>query len=97
MAPLRQRRVKHGCLRAFCWLLPTFTLVFAALAGIKVRHEALRASEPQDPGPLASIFVCITFAWQVDKLGLLQLVRMPGLTRLPTHMRGAQGCLSNVT
>ena len=79
MAPSRQRRVNHGCIRAICLLLTASALIFAALAGMKARHQALLASEPQDPGPLASIFVCITFAWHVDKLGLLQLVRVsPG-------------------
>ncbi len=75
-APSRPRRVNPGCIRAICVLLAASALIFAALAGMKPRREALPAQEPQDPGPLASIFVCITFAWQVDKLGLLQLVRV---------------------
>ncbi len=78
MAPSRPRRVNQGCIRAICVLLAASALIFAALAGMKPRREALPAAEPQDPGPLASIFVCITFAWQVDKLGLLQLVRVSG-------------------
>ena len=59
-------------------LLASAVLVFAILASIKAARtarEARRGPEPEDLGPLASIFVCITFAWRVEKLGFLQLVR----------------------
>ena len=76
----RPRRARQGCIRAACLLLAVAGLVFTVLAGIKASMQAglvaQRGPLTEDVlGPLANIFVCITFAWQVDKLGFLQLVR----------------------
>ena len=92
----RPRRARQGCIRAACLLLAVAGLVFTVLAGIKASMQAglvaQRGPLTEDVlGPLANIFVCITFAWQIDKLGFLQLVRAapPPFRKVPLqpHMR----------
>jgi hypothetical protein len=68
-------------------LLTVAGLLFLVLASIKAGRKAREIALPEDWGPLANIFVCITFAWQVDKLGFLQLVRPcpAAVSQVPRH------------
>ena len=62
-------------MRAVSLLLVAAAVLLFVLAGIKASNRPDPEPELEDLGPLASIFVCITFAWQVEKLAFLQLVR----------------------
>ena len=90
MAAGRPRRLNSGCIRAACLFLTVAGLLFLVLASIKAGRQSRATALPEDLGSLANIFVCITFAWQVDKLGFLQLVRpcpAPQSARFPATAR----------